>query len=307
MGVRAKDSLVYLVYGQGPHNDEAVFSILSALHLMGRDRSQYRIVVYTDHPNAFGGLPVHTEILSASVLHEWSGPLGFNHRRKIVVVKHALQRFGGRVLLCDSDTWFVKHPKTAFARVGPGRAVMHVAEYYLSDRCASAVADSLAGHTFRDRAGSRWSIGATTVMFNSGLIGVHESDVLALDEALHLTDQMYVHARFLTIEQLAFSVCLQHYTKLRQSYDVVYHYWPPAHRALFGSHLSRVLREKTLPSREAQFHALVPFAPRLPVQPFQWGTQSVARRLWGRTRGLTRRLTKRAAIWLAWAVHVVAS
>jgi hypothetical protein len=291
MGSRVNDSLVYLVYGQCPYNDEAVYSILSALYLMGRDRSNYRIVVYTDHPDVFADLPVHTEVMPASVLDEWAGPLAFNHRRKILAVKRALEHFGGRVLLCDSDTWFVKHPKKVFARVAPGRAVMHVAEYRLFDRCARALAKSLEGCTFHDLAGTRWNIGAGTVMFNSGVIGLHESDAAVLDEVLHLTDQMYVYARFATIEQLAFSVCLRHYTRLRQSYDALYHYWPTAHRASFQGQLNRILREPTIQSREQQFQALLPCAPRLPVQPFQWGTQSVARRL----RGQTHLLLSRAA------------
>jgi hypothetical protein len=296
MSSPTKDSLLYLIYGQGPYNDEAAYSILSALHLMGRERSNYRIVVYTDDPEAFGDLPVHTELLSASVLDEWSGPLAFNHRRKIAAVKDALERFGGRVLLCDTDTCFVKHPKRAFARVRPGHAVMHVAEYYLSDRAARPMAESLAGHIFLDRAGSRWNIGGATVMFNSGVIGLHQSDISVLDEVMSLTDQVYAHARFLLAEQLAFSVCLQHYSRLHQSYDVLHHYWPPAQRALFRGHLSRILHEQTFPSREEQFRALLPLAPRIAVQPLQWGTQSVARRLNGRMRVLLSRAAHPASL-----------
>jgi len=261
MSSPTKDSLLYLIYGQGPYTDEAEYSILSALHLMGRERNNYRIVVYTDDPEAFGDLPVHTELLSASVLDEWSGPLAFNHRRKIAAVKDALERFGGRVLLCDTDTCFVKHPKRAFARVRPGRAVMHVAEYYLSDRAARPMAESLAGHIFLDRAGSRWNIGGATVMFNSGLIGLHESDISILGDVISLIDQMYVQTRVPIVEQLALSVCLQHHSRLSQAYDVVH--WPPAQRALFRDHLSRILQEQSLRVKRNSAH----FCPSLLICP----------------------------------------
>src|SRR2546430_16574091 len=111
------DNLVYLSYGQGLHNDEVVYSVLSALHLIGPDSSDYRIILYTDNHAALRELPIHIELLSEKVLADWAGPFDFNHRRKNFTIKAALEKFGGRLLYCDSDTFFVKHPKKAFARI----------------------------------------------------------------------------------------------------------------------------------------------------------------------------------------------
>ena len=61
-----KNSIVYLLYGQSPHADELVYSVLSALHMLGGGSRDYRI----------------------------------------------LEKFGDRLIYCDNDTFFLKHPRT---------------------------------------------------------------------------------------------------------------------------------------------------------------------------------------------------
>ncbi len=256
------DSLLYLSYGQGPHVDQLVYAVLSALHTLGRERNKYRIIVYTDDPTAVSDLPVHIEVLNAKVLTEWAGPFEFNHRRKIFSIKDALQKFGGRLGYCDCDTYFLKHPCKLFARIHPGRTTMHIREGHLYDCHAADVANFLKDHDLRNRAGRRWNITPDTPMFNAGVIGLHEADISLLDEVLHLTDQIYPHVRIHTIEQFAFSACFHQCTRLRQSYDVVHHYWPPPGRALFGEELHRVLRDSSISSREERFRRLLPHQPR---------------------------------------------
>jgi hypothetical protein len=88
---RTKDSLVYLLYGHGPHNDEGIYSIRSALHQIG--------------------------------------PTG--------------------ATAASSSTRTIRSPSA----------------------------------TFR------------STRSHSGVIGLHESDMLVLDEVLYLTDQIYLHVR----------------------------------------------------------------------------------------------------------------
>src|SRR5690242_15722082 len=111
------DNLVYLSYGQGAHLDELAYSIHSALYMLGCDRDSYRITVYTDDPRPLRHFPVNIESLTEKTLADWAGPFDFNHRRKIFAIKHALEELGGRLIYCDADTFFMKHPKRAFASV----------------------------------------------------------------------------------------------------------------------------------------------------------------------------------------------
>src|SRR5262249_19483372 len=248
--------------GQGPHVDQLVYAVLSALHILGSDRNSYRIIVYTDHPAVLGDLPVNLEPLNAEVLTEWAGPFNFNHRRKIFAIKNALQKFGSRLVYCDADTYFLKHPRKMFARIRPGQTVMHIREGHLDYCHGGDIAAFLKEHDLRTIAGCRWNITPDTPMFNAGVVGLHEADISLLDEVAYLTDRIYPHVRIHSIEQFAFSACFHQCTKLRQSYDVVHHYWPPPSRGLFGVGLHRVLRDPSISSGEERFRRLLPHQPR---------------------------------------------
>ena len=116
------NNLVYLSYGAGPHEQEITFSVLSAYHWLGVGDLDMRIVVYTDRPETFSTLEVATVVLDASTLKEWAGPAGFGHRRKILALRDALQRFDGPSAILDGDTYFRRSPTKLFGRIGPGRA-----------------------------------------------------------------------------------------------------------------------------------------------------------------------------------------
>src|SRR5215831_2779715 len=283
------DNLLYLSYGQGPHVDQLVYAVLSALDMLGRESSSYRIIVYTDNPVVLGDLPVHIETLDSKRLDDWAGPFGFNHRRKIFAIKEALQKFGGRLVYCDADTYFLKHPHKIFARIRPGHTVMHIREGHLYDSHAGDVANFLKDHDLRNRAGRRWNITPDTPIFNAGVIGLHEADISLLDEVLHLTDQIYPHVRIHTIEQFAFSGCFQQCTKLRQSYDVVHHYWPPPGRALFSEELHRVLRDPSISSQEERFRRLLPHQPRQSISHNRHFV-TMRRRMYLRVRRMAQRI-----------------
>ena len=188
------NNLVYLTYGHGPHVDELVFSVLSALHTIGPNSTDYRIIVYTDNLSILGELPVQMELLSEKVLADWAGPFDFNHRRKIFAIKDALQKFGGRLVYCDADTYFLKHPRKIFARIRPGHTVMHIWEGHLPYCHGSDVAAFLEDHDLRTIAGRRWNITPNTPMFNAGVIGLHEADISLLDRSC-LPDRPDLHAR----------------------------------------------------------------------------------------------------------------
>jgi hypothetical protein len=219
--------------------------------------------------------------------------LNFIFRRKILAIKDALEKFGGRVIYCDSDTFFVKHPKKAFARVRPGHTIMHVAEYHVADPCARRLADCLAGRNLKTRGGSRWNITPTTPMFNAGVVGLHEAEMSLLDDVVHLADQLHPHCPH--PEQFSFGVCFSRSTKLHQAYDIIHHYWTPDPRALFREHLVRVLHGGGL-SDEEKFRLLWAKRPRLSVRPFQMAPPGLPRRLAFRVRSVLSRAAERAGV-----------
>jgi hypothetical protein len=255
------DNLVYLSYGRSPHREELVFSVLSALHMMGWKSNNYRIIVYTDDPAAFGDLPIHIEPVNCKLLADWAGPSEYIHRRKVFAIRDALQKFGGRLAYCDTDTYFVKHPRKLFARIRPGHTVMHIREGLPDDLRLSELACFLESHDLRTIAGHRWNITRHTPIFNSGVIGLEEADISLLDEVVHLIDQIYPQLGYFATEQFALGACFSQYTTLHQAYDIVTHYWHPVGRALFREELSRVLHDRTIASYEERFRQLFPSRP----------------------------------------------
>src|SRR5262245_6852660 len=104
------NNLVYLVYGPDGKIDELVYSVLSAFYKLGSETNNYRIIVYTDDADALGDLPVNIEPITSKLLADWAGPFDFNHRRKIFAIRNALEKFGSRLVYCDTDTYFLNRP-----------------------------------------------------------------------------------------------------------------------------------------------------------------------------------------------------
>jgi hypothetical protein len=294
--------LLYLVYGRGPHIDHLTYSVLVARRLMA-DEASCEIIVYTDDPDALGTLPVRKVVLTPEALADWAGPMNFNHRRKIFAIKDALFRFGGRVIYCDADTFFLSPPDQLFKRVRAGHTVMHIREGHLDFCHGRDIALILDDHNLRTLDGRLWKVSPATPMFNAGVIGVHHADRGLLDEVVNLTDQIYQHVPIHTVEQFSFSACLAQHTKLRQCYDAVYHYWPQ--RVQFTEHLTRVLRDATIVSDEDRWQQLLPYRPADDQRVLNCGSETFSDRL----RIQLRQAAKQAGVlnWLKAAVQFVRS
>jgi hypothetical protein len=248
-------NLIYLSYGPGLHEEEITFSVLSAYRWLGTSRPDCRIVVYTDRPESFSTLEVATFGLDASTLKEWAGPAGFGHRRKILALRDALQRFDGPSAILDGDTYFRRSPRKLFDRIGPGRAVMHLREGNM-DFLPGPVHAELAAllrssEQWTDLSGAALPISASAPMWNSGVIGADPSDIHAIDEVIHLTDQLCSRSKLHTLEQFALGTVLGRETRLREVGDIVFHYWDRSYRDPFHRMLPALLeRTASVPLAE---------------------------------------------------------
>ena len=241
-------TLVYLSYGQGGHVGETIFSILSALHRAGPGPRDFDIVVYTDDDRPFIGLPVRFEPLSETRLRDWTGPHGYKHRRKIMTVMDALERYRGRVVFVDSDTWFKRSPSTLFGRIAPGRSCLHLLEGRLASvrdgHGYGELAAFLAGRELLGPDDRALEIPIDPPMWNSGIIGMDSSDARILPEVVGIIDQIWSRFQGVhTIEQFALGHVLERRTRIRTSDDVVFHYWMDVLRAPFQAVLPSILPE----------------------------------------------------------------
>lgn len=223
-------TVLYISYGTGWHEQEIVFSLLSALRWTGLEPSDLRFLILTDHPASFADVPATVEFVSPEQWRAWSGPTHFNHRRKILALQHAMRNHAAPTVLLDADTWFRKSPNELFKRVTPGKSLLHIREARICDIATPEgrkVADFVSHNRFVSFAGDDLAIPVQTDLWNAGVVGLDPADVRTLDEVLHLTDQFCARSNLHILEQLAFSFVLPQRTQLQESYDIVFHYWPP--------------------------------------------------------------------------------
>ncbi|HWO41778.1 MAG TPA: hypothetical protein VNO43_08255, partial [Candidatus Eisenbacteria bacterium] len=191
------------------------------------------------------------------------------HRAKIFAIKDALNKFGDRVVYCDTDTYFIHSPELLFARIRPGVSFMHACEGPLDQANGADLAAFLNRAELRTVAGRRWNITDDAPMFNAGVVGMHKADVALLDDVAHLTDQIYPHVRIHTVEQFAFSMCLHERTRLCEAHEVVCHYWRMPGRARFQEELRRVLHDPSIASDEERWQRLTAHRPAQNITPLR--------------------------------------
>ena len=102
---------------------------------------------------------------------------------------------------------------------------------------AAAISDVVDRNSFQDLSGRPFKISPDAPMWNSGVLGLHSSDAHLLEEALNLIDQMWPKVQDAPlpvhhVEQFASGYFLER-TRISESHDIVYHYWPEYLRVPF--------------------------------------------------------------------------
>jgi hypothetical protein len=256
--------LIYLCYGQESIFREATFSILSTLRFP-IDKS-IQIVVYSDRAECFADLGVNVRTVTDAELNDWMGGSSYIYRRKIMAVIDALQRYGDSVAFIDCDTYFLKSPGLLFELIGPGRSCLHIAEGKLKEirtRQSPRISQLIESQEFFDLSGNKLVISPDAMVWNSGVLGVHSSDLPLMREALNLCDQLWdrdqvtepAEQRVHTWEQFATGVFLAR-NNLSEASDIVFHYWRYHLRRPFTKDLEGIdsnLKNIKLPDRA--YHA----------------------------------------------------
>ena len=253
-GASPSKTVLYLSYGLGPHVDETRYSLLSAFALAPAG-GDLRYVVYTDHPDLFADLPVEVRVIEPWELEAWMGGLDYVHRRKSAVMADALARFPGSVAFVDCDTYYLRSPRVIFDRIAPEKACMHLQEARLLESGTAvdrAISLLVTEHVFSDVDGRPYDISPDAMMWNSGVIGLDGRDARLMHEVLHLIDQMWIAMKRLKvearcdchvhhIEQFATGIVLQSIL-LKETNDVVFHYWLRSLRDPFRACLPELLK-----------------------------------------------------------------
>ena len=221
---------MYLVYGNDIFAHEAIYSIASAFSF-DKAKSDIRFIVYTDRPGLFSQIDVEIVSLDAQQMAEWIGPAGYHHRMKMLAFSDALRRFEGCVAFVDTDTYFLKSPLLLFARIAPGRSVLHLPEGRLSEIDEpgyTALDDIMRSGLPADGDTKPIPSKRAEIMWNSGVIGLHASDQDGILRTIALMDRIKTLPGsdvIKQLEQFALGYVLSRETEIRCCDDVVFHYW----------------------------------------------------------------------------------
>ena len=239
-------TIMYLSYGKGPHVAEAQFSLATAFRLLPARTPGYRYVVYTDDPAPFVDLGVEIRLIEAAELSAWLGPSDYPHRRKIMSIIDALERYGGDVAFVDSDTWFRKSPKRLFSRIGPGKTCFHVWEGKVSQSkqwADNALIKALAASDpILDLSGKPLPMSGESPMWNTGVFGINVADLERFKSVLGVVDQLWEVSKMMHVDQFASGIVMSS-NRYRQSIDIVFHYWPWYLKDRFREELPAILDE----------------------------------------------------------------
>jgi hypothetical protein len=239
--------LIYLSYGDGSHVLETQYSVCSVLRFLLPDPQDCAITIYTDHPEFFEGLPVNIEFLGPERLRDWAGPNNHEHRRKPAMLRHALNAFHVPTIAVDGDTYFVRHPSRAFAKLAPGHSVMHIREGCISEH---PMWRSFVDLRVCDRSGKEWHFPPDTTMWNGGVEGLHPSDVGIMDEVFALMDSLYTEKLWIA-EQFSTGNVFSRYSTIHETANTIFHYWPDVYRSEFRRVLGEIIpRYSNLPISE---------------------------------------------------------
>lgn len=222
--------------------------------LAWRGDSDVAFQVYTDRPDLFAPLAGAIEVraMSAAEIRVWRGKHDFNHRLKALLVQDVTRRFPSEKLLyLDADTYFAASLARVFARIGPGRSVMHAREDHVGQHDGYHMRN-FSRHLRRlsFRGGpidvDRW-------MWNAGAIGIDPSSFGVVDDWVAFIDEVWPRYRRGLVEQYGIAMLLQQAGEVTACDDEVVHDWfqKPEYTAAV-SREAEVLRAR--PLEEALAH-----------------------------------------------------
>ncbi|MFJ3486990.1 hypothetical protein ACIPL1_26780 [Pseudomonas sp. NPDC090202] len=262
--ITPRPQLVYLVFGADTYHQEAVFSIASALAQSGEPAERpFDIQVFSDNPEPYRDLPVRVRPFDSQTRQAWSGPHHYGFRCKHEVARCVLAE-AEKVILIDTDTFFLASPMALFERVRPDSLLCNALRLRYAD-CKDTILYTALAETLvrRNLADDQMSL------INSGVIGLTRNNIAVLDSSLALMDEFFpLTPGAITLEEFCLGVAAYRSLTVEQCPDLIHHYW--SRKQVFRAKVRAWLRKHD--SAPLSAHALADTAkvsPHLP-RPASW-------------------------------------
>ncbi len=172
------NTIAYLIYGgKREYQLELSYSVASAKQFIGQD-PEWQLLLITDAANIRPDLPLRHLIFNDAQFSMWTSGGKYNHAAKVEALGYAAEQHPGKIALVDTDTFFKAHPACLLGKVSPGHTVMHAEDGRLGqfDYWLPLIARS-------GGSSQGYAVCRESMMFNSGVVGLHTSDSHLLKEA----------------------------------------------------------------------------------------------------------------------------
>lgn len=211
-----KCQLIYLAFGAEIYQQEAFFSIVSALrHIQSHDALEFDINVYTDNPTYFS--PLSQVVTTHAIDKKWLGSDGYIFRMKPAMLSMAMEGHEKSILI-DTDTIFKKPVKLLFSRVSDKQILVNNITQLASKLVPKKVYDAILQNGYPI---------ADTKCVNSGVIGISQKNKEVVCKTLKAIDHLHPKCpQLTTLEELALALSANESNLAAVGCtDVIHHYW----------------------------------------------------------------------------------
>ena len=218
-------NIIYLVHGHEHFLKESYFSLLSLFS--HNIKKKFKLHIYTDRPDFFQNfnhLNVNFIELDERKIKSWKGVHQFNHRLKIKVLIDICNKFpNGKYMFLDSDTYVTSPLNSLLESIKPNQFIMDYDEGPLTQKKRTHIKNLYEFLVKNEDFGIK--LNPELHMWNSGVIGFDYLNHNILDNVLKTTDLLTQHINSHILEQFAFAYHFQNNGKVKNSSDVIHHYW----------------------------------------------------------------------------------
>ncbi len=230
--------LLFQNYGSNlAYKLELTYCVLSAYQFLKNEPENIHLALICEDHNKRPDLPVENLIIPNELIHDWQQNGTYVHGFQAYALEYAIKYFNATVILVDTDTVFLNHPKYLFERISPGRALMNAKECPIKELPEWPDWKSLLQET-NGMIGKR-TVTEDSIMYNSGVLGLHPSDSDLLCEVQSIMRSILEKSSVFTAVQLAYSLVLTEETDVAVCDDIINHYWSE-NRAYFRYQFARM-------------------------------------------------------------------
>lgn len=226
--MKNKNFVLYTVYGE----DELYYqgTIISILSLLNQHTSsiQFEIIVVSEKPELFEGLPVTHFKITNEYYNQWSLNGKYHYRIKNRALAFVMDELNiqdnDKILTLDTDTYFSKDISYLFNKINKSQSVMYLNEGPIIGHRYQDYTDSYVGECIDTESWKHYKISADAIMWGSLMVGLCGSHREHVEEADRMMLALLKIATVRTVEQFSISQALSRHLTIVEGKKDIKHY-----------------------------------------------------------------------------------